>query len=157
MRLTKVDQTIDPLTGRPIVEIEWAEEDALTFPLCISSVDQECRLVEDVSVARGNVVLVDHGERFEESLDEPVPGEMIPPDCEDPCCPSESLKTRRYRPTLPRPEITYSQPLPPCVSMTRNCKLVSALPQATLNGFPALPDGSPAFGSSDILDPEPLG
>ena len=48
-----------------IVEIEWNDEDALTFPLCISSrTDEEHGekyLGNTVSVARGNIVLCDHG------------------------------------------------------------------------------------------------
>ena len=54
----------DPLTGEPITEIAWAAEDALPFPLCISSVTDEVHgavFVDGVSVARGNMVLADHG------------------------------------------------------------------------------------------------
>lgn len=46
----------DPLTGTSIIEIEWEEEDALPFPLCISLPD-----MPNISVARGNIVLADHG------------------------------------------------------------------------------------------------
>lgn len=50
--------------GLPVVEIAWAEEDALPFPLCLSTVGPapQCALITDVSVARGNVLLVDHGQ-----------------------------------------------------------------------------------------------
>jgi hypothetical protein len=55
----------DELFEQPIVEIEWATEDALPFPLCVSAVvtdeDGQDTLVNDVSVARGNVALADHG------------------------------------------------------------------------------------------------
>jgi hypothetical protein len=54
----------DPLTNELIVEIEWANEDALPFPLCISSkTDKEHgeQEIEQVSVALGNIVLADHG------------------------------------------------------------------------------------------------
>ena len=54
----------DPLTGTAITEIAWAAEDALPFPLCISAVtDSEHGEVylDNVSVARGNIVLADHG------------------------------------------------------------------------------------------------
>jgi baseplate J-like protein len=73
LRLTSVRQfspddpaapLTDPLTGTEITEIAWAAADALSFPLCISSqTDQEHGevLLENVSVARGNVVLADHG------------------------------------------------------------------------------------------------
>lgn len=57
--------TSDTLFDQPIVEIEWSEEDALPFPLCISSTmsdeDGQEELVEDISIAIGNVVLADHG------------------------------------------------------------------------------------------------
>ncbi len=54
----------DPLTDEPITEIAWAPADALPFPLCISSVtdrDHGEHYLTDVSVARGNMVLADHG------------------------------------------------------------------------------------------------
>ena len=45
------------------MNIEWAPEDALPNMLCISSLGQPpgCELLENVSVARGNVVLIDYG------------------------------------------------------------------------------------------------
>jgi hypothetical protein len=58
---------IDPLYDLPITQIEWAKEDALAFALCLSSriagngTDTD---LTDVSVARGNIVLVDHGHRI---------------------------------------------------------------------------------------------
>jgi hypothetical protein len=64
---------IDPLTeppvpGQAIVHIEWHAEDALPFPLCISSPRTDTELADqvfaDVSVARGNVLLADHGRRI---------------------------------------------------------------------------------------------
>lgn len=61
VRLTGVEADLDPLDDTPVVEIEWAEADALPFPLCLSSIDQEGVAIEDVSVARGNVVLADQG------------------------------------------------------------------------------------------------
>ena len=69
VRLTRVEETADPLDGTAVVEIEWAQADALPFPLCLSSIDQGGASIEDVSIARGNVVLADHGEtQIEEDL-----------------------------------------------------------------------------------------
>ena len=54
----------DPLTNTAIVDITWAAADALTFPLCISSVTDAAhasRTLTAVSLAWGNVVLADHG------------------------------------------------------------------------------------------------
>ncbi|MET1082792.1 MAG: putative baseplate assembly protein, partial [Burkholderiales bacterium] len=61
VRLTLAKTVTDPVDGTPLLEIEWAAEDALPFPLCLSSRDSNGAVVNDVSVARGNVVLVDHG------------------------------------------------------------------------------------------------
>jgi hypothetical protein len=43
-----------------VVEIAWAPEDALPYPLCLSTVINN-EQVRDISIARGNVVLADHG------------------------------------------------------------------------------------------------
>jgi hypothetical protein len=40
VRLSKAKQSKDPLTSQLIMEIEWAEEDALPFPVCISSINE---------------------------------------------------------------------------------------------------------------------
>lgn len=68
VRLTKVIPKEDPLfaesqgTGQSqrVVDIEWSAEDALPFAFCLSTVIKD-RPIADVSIARGNVVLVDHG------------------------------------------------------------------------------------------------
>ncbi|MCI5147681.1 MAG: hypothetical protein D3923_19620, partial [Candidatus Electrothrix sp. AR3] len=69
--LTKVEAVIDRLDNTPVVEISWAAEDALPFPLCISSLGPtpDCRVLENVSIARCNIILADHGRtRKEEDL-----------------------------------------------------------------------------------------
>ena len=61
------DPVLDELYSQPIVKITWAEEDALPFPLCLSVMVEERGepvYYEDVSIAHGNVVLVDHGRKF---------------------------------------------------------------------------------------------
>ncbi|MFL6211752.1 MAG: putative baseplate assembly protein [Pyrinomonadaceae bacterium] len=115
VRLTKVEPRVDELYDQPVVDIEWAREDALPFPLCISTVGQapSCPYLKNVSVARGNVVLVDHGRT--------LPPETLPPPnvleepagCEGPYEPREpSLRTARYRPTLRRGPLTQRAPFP---------------------------------------------
>jgi hypothetical protein len=170
VRLTRVEKNVDPLDGLLIVEIEWTSEDALPFPVCISSVkEDDCTLIQDVSVVRGNVLLVDHGETVKDDLGK-VPFKTQLPDCGDGCLPREELKVSGwYQPTLPQPEVTFSQPLIPCVPASKSCtrKLTKAsamliqdvrqaLPQVTLLGIPAAPDGSAAFGPKDVIDPELL-
>jgi hypothetical protein len=73
VRLTGVRNTdywgnklVDPVTTPPvcITQITWAAEDALPFPLCISSTTDEdhgSKELFGVSVALGNIIPVDHG------------------------------------------------------------------------------------------------
>ncbi|MCX6028851.1 MAG: putative baseplate assembly protein [Chloroflexi bacterium] len=72
VRLTHVRTIEDPLGGRldpspddnprPVTHIEWAAEDALPFPFCISGTGSATgKYHEDITVALGNVVLADHG------------------------------------------------------------------------------------------------
>ncbi|MGW0791118.1 putative baseplate assembly protein [Streptomyces sp. NPDC002911] len=88
VRLTSVTPGVDRLAGRPVLEVTWARQDALAFPVCLSTRGGPgCAPVADVSVARGNVVLVDHGRSltFGGALPEtvPVPPEpAVPGSCE---------------------------------------------------------------------------
>ncbi len=62
VRLTKVTKTIDALNDdRKLLSVEWEPEDALPFDLWISNLDSKGSQIENISVVRGNVVLVDHG------------------------------------------------------------------------------------------------
>jgi hypothetical protein len=105
--------------GKPVLvtQIKWHAEDALPFPLCISAkTDEEHgeRYVEDVSVARANVVLADHGltTTEDENLgtvpdEDPIP--RVPNDGRagggepDPVFP-------RFRPLLSRGPLTQAAP-----------------------------------------------
>ncbi|MEV0898908.1 putative baseplate assembly protein [Actinoplanes sp. NPDC049802] len=63
VRLASVTADVDRLSGRPIVEVTWADEDALT-----------CRMELGDSVARGNAILVDHGRTLPEPWPVTAPG-----------------------------------------------------------------------------------
>lgn len=123
VRLTTVEQTTDPLDGQPVVNVEWDAADALPFPLCITSVGVPpcCELVEDVSVARGNVVLADHGRTVgPEDLPavpySPGPRAM----CEGPFEVSEVIQTAgRFRPSLRQGPVTHAAPFPSAQDATR--------------------------------------
>jgi hypothetical protein len=116
VRLTKVDPGIDPLDQTPVLEIEWSPEDALPFPLCLSSIaDSEhgCVYHDDISLARGNVVLVDHGESITPPEDL---GSVLTAQTKAECfCegrPGEvTLIPKRYRPNLSKMPLTNSEPL----------------------------------------------
>ncbi|WP_027485301.1 putative baseplate assembly protein [Rhodanobacter sp. OR87] len=64
VRLTDVRTSVDPLDGTLLLEVAWDPCDALPFDLCLSvrTPAPDCAWLHDVSLARGNVLLVDHGE-----------------------------------------------------------------------------------------------
>ncbi|MFD7988164.1 putative baseplate assembly protein [Kitasatospora indigofera] len=61
VRLTKTTEGVDTLYGTRVLDVEWADEDALVLPLCVTG----CRAPDGGAVnsvvARGNTVLVEHG------------------------------------------------------------------------------------------------
>jgi hypothetical protein len=121
VRLTKVSEGYDALYGVRLLEIEWHEEDALRFDLCISTIGAapECRYLEDVSLAWGNVLLVDHGRPVSEPLG-PVPEAPEIPCCECEGRPSETLKLNgRFRPKLSGRPLTFVDPTDPSFSAAR--------------------------------------
>ena len=95
VRLKSVMEKEDKLHHPPntVLEVEWHEADALPFPLCISAEIE--RKEEHISVARGNIVLADHGITIENQ-------DLIPKQAD-----SESLD---YRPHLEHDNITVAEP-----------------------------------------------
>jgi hypothetical protein len=116
VRLTRLTPDLDPLYDQPVLEIEWAREDAMPFPLCISTTSDppDCKPLEDVSVVCGNVLLVDHGRRIPGEDLGCVPAERTQEDCPDPCRPAEiRIIAGKYRPVLKETGLTFSQRIPP--------------------------------------------
>ncbi|HEV7661590.1 MAG TPA: putative baseplate assembly protein [Allosphingosinicella sp.] len=113
IRLTDVTRVYDALLETLAFEIEWAPEDALPFPLCITSrrPPPECDGVRDVSIARGNVVPVDHGRQVRQTLDV-VSGRLVPVEC---ACEGSIIEARRessrYEPALEARPLTFAEPL----------------------------------------------
>jgi hypothetical protein len=180
LRLIKVKPDVDPLyhptdpqQGQPIVEIEWAPEDALTFPLCISSQapPPTCDCMQNVSVARGNVILVDNGTTLNETVGI-VPTDSTAQNCPSLCKAGETTITAGlFRPVLAKTPLTFSQPLPACGSAAaliqqdpRQC-----VPDITLASIPPGPGCPPStlqppptcqipplFTFADLADPTGL-
>jgi hypothetical protein len=105
----------DPLNKSSITEIEWFDEDALMFPLCISAVaDQEHhgRALQNVSVALGNIVLADHGAAFKNQNIGTVPDETpvrVLPVSGDRCQPTNQEPVPpRFRPRLQDAPLTMA-------------------------------------------------
>lgn len=56
-------------TPMPLMQVTWSTADALRFPLCLSATGLGDRTLRNVAVARGNMVLVDHGRTTSEVVD----------------------------------------------------------------------------------------
>ena len=101
-----------------ITEIEWGAADALPFCLCISSKTDEEHgqiLLSSVSVARGNIVLADHGRTIsgEQLPPVPQPALVLAPLPGDRCDPQQPQSVPpRYRPTLSQAPLTQVTPMP---------------------------------------------
>jgi hypothetical protein len=94
VRLTSVIHGQDPLNNQKVIEITWDPADALPFPLCLSTLISGAggtHSFPNVSVARGNIVLADHGMT--------QPAETLP-DVVDSAGP--------YRPKLQHPGLTVT-------------------------------------------------
>lgn len=157
VRLNEPRPGVDPLNGQLVVEVSWDPADALPFALCLSTIGPapECALLERLSVARGNVVLIDHGESvrepdaallhdgvrtifampFEPPFDY-VP--VAPPElrCDDEGRLDEAfIVPGRYEPALARSPLVFCESLPaelPPASRALRQDPRAALPQVAL-------------------------
>ena len=107
--------SVDPLTNDPITEIEWPRADALPFPLCISGVTDAAHgnvHLAEISVARGNLLLVDHGATLTgEALGAvPPPTAFLAPAVNADRCdpPARQAIPPRFRPALAAAPLTQA-------------------------------------------------
>lgn len=121
----------DPLTGVDVVEVAWADGDALPFPLCLwrfPAVDDEDGDEDGMvgaGVARGNVVLAEHG-----ALVGPEP--LVPPVAPD---------LGRYRPALDRPGLLHAAPYEDAAARGRPAaEALAVAPDAAIAAVVALTD-----------------
>jgi hypothetical protein len=151
----------DPLNGQQITEIEWACADALPFPFCLSvtlQTETEITSIPNVSVAHGNVVLVDHGLTIPDeklpAVPKPnpvlkrVPAQPAGCRCGDgmtaDAAGADPLQIPpRYRPSLTQPLLTFAAPIkgagstaatgsPPPAAEMLNSTPAGAMPQIVL-------------------------
>ena len=127
VRLTSVSPAQDPSGGLfltpqtgasvDVTEIQWAADDALPFPLCLSALTDEAHGHEytpGVSAAYGNIVLADHGRTVEGEALGVVPDSRLryAPAARGTGCtrttPAEIPP--RFRPTLKERPLTHSIP-----------------------------------------------
>lgn len=154
VRLTGVTPSEDLLDGTQLVEVEWARQDALPFPLCISTMSgpPRCEPLRCVSVARGNVFLADHGLWREGLSPATVPLRETLQHCESDCEGRGTLTDPehlpgRFRPRLLYGPLTFSQPVPadaPASGLLRQdprqCDPALELTDSRGRGWEAQPD-----------------
>ncbi len=110
---------VDPLyEDVQITEIEWASADALPFPLCLSAhTDDEHggNFIDNVAVARGNIILADHGLTVSGEVLGSVPAAhlFLPAEQDaDRCHPTPTQwLSARYRPPLAQRPLTHAPTL----------------------------------------------
>jgi hypothetical protein len=137
----------------PLLEIEWAAADALPFDLCLSALGMapDCTFIDGISVAWGNIVLVDHGKTVPDEPLPPVPGVSIETCCECEGQPADvALLPARFRPILSAAPVTYREPLAPAwlpASRTLTQDPRAALPVLSLTEA----DGAAWHVAADLL------
>jgi hypothetical protein len=110
--LTAAREARDPVAAQPVVEIEWAADDALPFPLCLSVLGPNCQYLDDVSVARGNIVLSDHGLRADPEPLARTERPAAPARCEGEDRPADPIAVRAsFTVLLDRAPVTFAQPV----------------------------------------------
>ncbi|HEX3717792.1 MAG TPA: putative baseplate assembly protein [Verrucomicrobiae bacterium] len=114
------DPLFDPSNPALLTEIQWAADDALPFPACVSSKfiasNGSETTVASVSVAHGNIVLADNGLSFTgiNLGTVPQPTLFLPPNpASDRCAPVPAAPLPvRFRPVVPDSPLTQAGPLP---------------------------------------------
>ncbi|MEO5658420.1 MAG: putative baseplate assembly protein [Polaromonas sp.] len=121
VRLTAVTLSADP-SGQlfnpapvdaplDVTEIAWDAADALPFPLCISVTDRPELTEEPISVARGNMVLVDHGRSVQAEdlgLVQPATLSLAAATESATCHKPDGIEVHaRYRPALAQGPLTH--------------------------------------------------
>lgn len=161
VRLTSVTPAVDPLDGTRVVEVQWREEDALPFPFCVSALlpAPKCSVFGNISIARGNVILVDHGYTTNENLPVvPLGGQQQECGCNQ--LPDDIvLIAGKYRPRLSSRPLTFRQPYNTTVPVSQALQHDPrrANPVLTLGAIPGGPEGDAAlFDWADIKNPVPL-
>lgn len=118
LRLSRVrafdgsDPLLDPLDDSEITEIAWHADDALPFALCISSETDGAHgslQLADVSIALGNMLLVDHGRSVADEVLETVPAPAWQYPTSAGGCQRQAPQPLppRYRPLLAEAPVTH--------------------------------------------------
>jgi hypothetical protein len=120
----------------PLLRVAWHRDDALPFPLCLSALGPAptCARLHDVSVAFGNVVLVDHGASVGPVTLGTVPTVQVDAACECEGQPADDApRPARVQWSLPDAPLTHCHAAPAGDVAARHC-----LDGAARDALPAL-------------------
>jgi predicted phage baseplate assembly protein len=148
VRLTSVTPGRDALYDQPVLEVTWDRADALAFPLCVTARGGPDCVNFPVGVARGNVVLVEHGASSDWDGGDgdqvtlpsapPSPGRGCPPGCGWGCPDDEPADTPAYPPFRYKPQVRVAHsPVTQHVAFPEPSRVARAQ-AAALAGIPAL-------------------
>jgi len=165
VRLTKVEAAVDTLYEPPVpvVEITWSAEDRLPFAFCLSTVPErpDCQPICDVTVARGNVVLVDHGQSIPNDPLGVVDPAGVPVRCLAVGEPADHVdRAKPFRVELQKSPVTFRQPIvaasPAALTLVQDPRRAS--PVISLTAIPAFATESgglvPLLAMADLTDPD---
>jgi hypothetical protein len=134
VRLTEVRGVLDRVDDTPVLEVRWDDEDALPFPLCVSAPVPAggVEVQAEIAVARGNVVLADHGR-------------TVGP---EPLAPAHVPSHGAFRPGLAQAPLTFRAAPDPGASAAGRLRSDprGALPELLLEG-----DGGDWWPRADLL------
>jgi predicted phage baseplate assembly protein len=146
VRLTAVTPGLDALYDQPVLQVEWDRADALAFPLCVTARGGPDCTDLVLGVARGNIVLVEHGSSNDwcDGAPEQVAWPPVPPTTpgcppgRDWGCPAVGpVDLPGYPPVRPRRCATIGHsPVTQHVAFPEP-RLVAAGQAAALSGIPA--------------------
>ncbi|MEO8663273.1 MAG: putative baseplate assembly protein [Bryobacteraceae bacterium] len=149
VRLTNATKGTDPVVldaegqPTPYVLVEWAAEDALPIPYCVSAIGgaPACQYINDITVVRGNVLVVDHGRTWDPEDLGTVVTRHSGAECLCAGRPADVVTVPGpYSPALSRTQLTFRAPLDPAnaaaLSLTDPR---AALPQVWLTSQPPAP------------------
>ena len=151
---------VDPINpGVQLTNIEWNSEDALPFPLCISSMSSAGLPISGVSVAHGNVVAADQGVwTVEESLGTVPPEPPAPVSgigCNCTAVTGAATARPRFEPVLANSPLTFAVPYKTNVSAAEKPPASSFLSPDPAAATPQIglqsDDGQPWTPTEDLL------
>lgn len=160
--VVKEEEEEEPDYSLDITEIAWHPDDALPFPLCISTItapEYGQQYIENVSVALGNIVLADNGMTINSQVFDPVPSitlYRVPASSGDHCQVRQLIPVPpRFQPSLKYTPLTHAAPYdqhnpPASASATMSWTDTDPLPVITLSDL-GNPTAAPWLPQRDLL------